>query len=71
MNDRKPCGIHWTFKLLIFLQDNQYGRFITIEELDNWASWHGLMEDDMVNLRLLQLLADGIILRNEKEVPLS
>ena len=39
---------------------------MTIEELDN-----GLMEDDMVNLQFLQLLADGIILRNEKEVPLS
>ena len=44
---------------------------MTIEELDNWASWHGLMEDDMVNLRFLQLLADGIILRNEKKVALS
>ena len=40
---------------------------MTIEELDNWASWYGLMEDDMVNLRRLQLLADGIIRRNENE----
>ena len=41
--------------------------FTTVEELDIWASRHGLMEDDMVNLRRLQLLADGIVRRNEND----
>lgn len=32
----------------------------SVEELDRWASEHGLLNDDMVNLRRLQLLAEAI-----------
>ena len=35
------------------------GEFTTIEELDNWASQHRLMEADMVNLRHVQLMAEN------------
>ena len=41
---------------------------MTIEELDNLASQHVLIEDDVVNLRRLQPLADGIIRRDENEL---
>lgn len=32
----------------------------TVEELNSWASQRGLMNDDLVNLRRVQLMADAI-----------
>ena len=32
----------------------------TVKELNAWASQRGLMNDDLVNLRLVQLIADEI-----------
>ena len=34
--------------------------FTTIEELAKWASQHGLMEDDLVNLRRVKLMAENM-----------
>ena len=40
--------------------------FTTVEELNNWASERGLMNDDMVNLRRVQLMAD--VVTNQREI---
>lgn len=39
----------------------------TVEELNQWASQRGLMNDDLVNLRRLQLMADEISNRTEND----
>ena len=33
--------------------------FMTIEQQDDWAPQHGLMEDDMVTSRRVQLMAEN------------
>ena len=37
----------------------------TVKELNAWASQRGLMNDDLVNLRRVQLMADEITNQNE------
>ena len=40
--------------------------FSTIEQLNHWAAQHGLINDDMVNLRRLQIMADAVSNQRER-----
>ena len=42
--------------------------FSTVDQLDSWAENHGLINDDLVNLRRIQLLCDEIIHRDVREL---